>query len=42
MFNKDGDAPIEIVGRVGVMLDNIRGTNIARAEVIHENKNINN
>lgn len=40
MFNKDGDAPIEIVGKVGVMLDNIRGTNTARAEIVHENKTL--
>lgn len=36
MFNRNGDAPIEFVGKMGVMLDNVWDNRIARAEIIHD------
>lgn len=36
MFNRKGNAPIEFVGKMGVMLDSVRDKRIARAEVIHD------
>jgi len=37
LFNRDGNASVEIIGKMGIMMDTVRGGRIARAEIIHEN-----
>ena len=40
MFNKNGNAPVELIGKMGVLLDNLNGKSIARAEIIFENTSL--